>query len=1449
MQSPDTETQKGKTTPAHSPLDNGHTHNHSAHSAASPVKLLKHELKNWEAAFQKKNGRAPKKEDLLHHPEIARKYKQYSKLKRGAGSKGEAPPSTSRRSTGQRGRHIHLPLETSTLPTPTKRKSAAAQTPPEAAAPRLTPPRRAANGTKHHSKHHEKSNSGLGSSDSESDFGDVVEATPKKRRTDGLFPSARKAEPHLHTSDTLSPERSCSRALFAEACPKAGASSCAAWSTETAPPHSATVDAANETDWDPVAYVPPPSLLRPYPHSRPPSLPARPPQSPSSGSRTECSPLAAANTVLALPTQATPNSRCPGLVGSMRSLDLGLGTPSFKARAGRLVKTTSIPLSAFGAQFRGASQILSSQGHLSDGCDDLDPSRSAELEKMSDGELVIDDADNKPDSEQQTDSTAAAHGAKKKSTQKRSTRRVKLKPVYAEDSAASLPARAARSNSQNLVSDNFYKLRLRRSNRGARSTEERRAALYKRMVGKKGRSTAAASANPDTGRKSAAYGAEITGSEGQAGGYDFDPDMDAPSFECADEACMDGNASGCGEPDDGADCGEYRSKQLPKPSSAELRKIAGRLLSDFVAAGGSGHPCVCTVSSAFACGRSPHGYTPGAARKETHLDLRKILRHVWGHDEFRHGQMEAMKRILGARSTLLLLATGSGKSLAYQLPSLVLSSVFSGLTLVITPLISLMRDQIRHLPRGLQAICMSFESSSAAESSDIPSRLMSGQVQLLFISPERLASPRFQELITADGMPPVQLAVIDEAHCASEWSHNFRPAYFQVPRVLRALNVTCVLAMTGTATATLADSLCSMFGIDREHDVVRGEVVRDNIRLSVVPVEQEAMLRSKSCAREDTLVNILRTPDMAALSSVLVYVSTQANADRVAEYLTARSIPAQSYHAGKSAAERARIQAAFMRESNANPSQSGSARMEVPIRVLVATVAFGMGLNKSDIRAVIHFNLPRSMEAYVQEVGRAGRDGAPAQGILILATSSAGGSPAPQPAPQTALPNRRSVDAVLTRSWAYSDGVDIAAVRRLLHRLLPPEFMRTAIASACQAHAEGLPLESDRWRVSHTAVLSLQSLESDIDAGQAVAQTLISYLAMQEPDMIHVKPNTHRTCIVRFTRTELGRLAEGNAFFASLASYVSSQTVEHSSKRHRSGPSARILGSAKPGTSAAVDIFDFAKKLAMPPSDVASELYKWRARREIMLTWQDPSCVIQVSLDMSRFTSIEKGRDKGGHASDGQLAEVLAFSVDKHISDLAASVAQQNESMVRQSIQKADAIESTMLAAAQFVRETTKGPAPVDPGAVEAGKQRQNDFIQTSTRAYFSASQAERECLVRTLKTTIDITCPGVMDDRVYAELLGKRRAMSAGEVNALKADVKSRISKFVEQHCVQLTSGRAVARVFHGLSSPTCSSSQWMWCSEWGSLVSVDFDVIRQCAQEELVRVHCQASEAVEAE
>ncbi|PIA13465.1 hypothetical protein COEREDRAFT_83490 [Coemansia reversa NRRL 1564] len=639
--------------------------------------------------------------------------------------------------------------------------------------------------------------------------------------------------------------------------------------------------------------------------------------------------------------------------------------------------------------------------------------------------------------------------------------------------------------------------------------------------------------------------------------------------------------------------------------------------------------------------------------------------------------------------------------------------------------------------------------------------------------------------------------------------------------------------MTGTATAALSERLCKMFAIDTTHGIVRGNALRKNIELSVVPVDMGAAPFTRSTAREDALVSVLRSQDLAQLDSILIYVSTQANADRVAEYLTVRSIPAQSYHAGKPAAERTRIQAAFMQAPSGNSIERGIGLNGVPIRILVATVAFGMGLNKSDVRAVIHFNIPRSMEAYVQEVGRAGRDGAPARGVLLLAMYPTQNNPQQHPA----YIKCASADAVLLRSWAHAAGIDMVSIRRLLHRLFPADFIRSAIVSARKACANAATITSSSWRAMHTAVMSLKELEADLDVDQATAQTLINYLALMEPTMIQMEPNAHRKCTVRFTRTDLGKLANSSRLFAAIAaSFTDGMARMHQPRPN--GILTHIPSVQKPTNNVDVDVFELARRMGVKPSETITELYQWRAKREVALEWQDPSCVVRIALDMSQFVDQESGSSDAKH-----WADQLALRLDDYITGLATSLSQHNETRVRDNLNRVRSIESMALAACEAARRVEQLlQAQVASKSAQAA---QNDILQTSIAAYFAATSEEEEDAVLCLKERMDALGMDVLDTSMIPTSFYRQSVDADGDAVSIASEVRKCVSNFVQQHADRLKSARAVARIFHGLSSPSFTSSQWSWCSEWGSLVGTDFEIVRRCAQEELVRMRCSLSEA----
>lgn len=351
-------------------------------------------------------------------------------------------------------------------------------------------------------------------------------------------------------------------------------------------------------------------------------------------------------------------------------------------------------------------------------------------------------------------------------------------------------------------------------------------------------------------------------------------------------------------------------------------------------------------------------------------ELHQTLQQYFGYDHFRSGQEAVIRALLSGRSALAIFPTGGGKSLCYQLPALLMD----GVTLVISPLIALMKDQVESLlSRGIRAARLD-STLSPAEVTATFEAMRQGELKLLFIAPERLMSESFMLRLERTR---IAMLAIDEAHCISEWGHNFRPEYLRLAAVARRLSLQPVLALTATATPGVAADIRAAFGI-AEEDHIQTPFHRPNLALHITPVEANRRL--------PLLTQQLQTS--SALPAI-VYVTLQETAERVATYLGKAGINAASYHAGLTDERRSEVQERFM-----------AGRIDV----MVATIAFGMGIDKADIRAVYHYNLPKTLENYQQEIGRAGRDGAPshcemlacADDLTVLENFIFGDTPTPQ---------------------------------------------------------------------------------------------------------------------------------------------------------------------------------------------------------------------------------------------------------------------------------------------------------------------------------------------------------------------------------------------------------------------------------------------------------------------
>ena len=334
-------------------------------------------------------------------------------------------------------------------------------------------------------------------------------------------------------------------------------------------------------------------------------------------------------------------------------------------------------------------------------------------------------------------------------------------------------------------------------------------------------------------------------------------------------------------------------------------------------------------------------------------EIRDVLDSVFGFDALRPLQADVINAILERRDTFVLMPTGGGKSLCYQLPALLLP----GVTVVVSPLIALMKDQVDKLTAaGVAAtfINSSLEPSEARQRHD---EVLAGDVKLLYVAPERLMMPSFLALLER---VKVELFAIDEAHCISEWGHDFRPEYRELSDLRARFPKVPIAAFTATATARVQDDIRAQLAL-RDPLSVRGSLDRPNIHYQVWP--------KKDAYR--TLLGYLRAKPGAP---GIVYVGTRATADSTAERLAGDGVQALAYHAGMDAHQRRVRQEAFLGGETS---------------VMVATIAFGMGIDKPDIRFVVHLDLPKNLEGYYQESGRAGRDGLPADAVLFYSYGDA----------------------------------------------------------------------------------------------------------------------------------------------------------------------------------------------------------------------------------------------------------------------------------------------------------------------------------------------------------------------------------------------------------------------------------------------------------------------------
>nr|XP_012153028.1 PREDICTED: ATP-dependent DNA helicase Q4 [Megachile rotundata] len=708
---------------------------------------------------------------------------------------------------------------------------------------------------------------------------------------------------------------------------------------------------------------------------------------------------------------------------------------------------------------------------------------------------------------------------------------------------------------------------------------------------------------------------------------------------------------------------------------------------------------------------------------ETPSEVFETLK-MFGHTSFRPGQEKAIMRILSGQSTLVTLSTGSGKSLCYQLPAYLYSQHFTCITLVISPLVSLMDDQVTGVPLFLSAACLHTNQTEKVRN-NVMQMVKKGKVNILLISPEAVVagekSTGFGALLRQ--LPPIAFACIDEAHCISQWSHNFRPSYLMVCRVLKEkLGVKTVLALTATATKTTMESIVSHLGL---HDGMEGVI-------SDIPMPRNLVLTvSKDDHRDHALIDLLKSERFKVCDSIIVYCTRREECVRIAgilrvslqdpnnfsKYNAKLSPIAEAYHAGLSAYRRKTVQKAFMNGQ---------------IRIVVATVAFGMGLNKPDIRAVIHYNMPGTFENYVQEVGRAGRDGEIAHCHMFLNSTE-------------------DSDKWELRRHIYANGVDRHSIRRLLQKVFVPcSCSKIRIKDAnyrCPGHEVAIPIDE--------TVIAL-------DISAETISTLLCYLELHPKRYITVLSSVY----VR----------------ARVSSYGGPQALKQAAQS--SPPLAMAIAlDLQNGIS-----HDNDSVIEFPVVDVASAI-GWDSgvvKSHLKnLEWKTVNGTSKRSSISVRYDTLGLRVKAPGDLTDEELDEALEALVDRARSQETAALRQ---------------LETISVTLHKF-------SMPSIAKCLELNDEVTNksDELKAIIRDYFEG------------KVLVDIDA--IQQVKVENEA-------------QIACDVRNLIVSYRDNNFT----GRAVARIFHGIQSPNYPAYAWNKCRFWRAHLSCNFSTLCQIATKEIL-------------